>query len=75
MRKKPEAMQQLRAFVVVLVLCALTASCASAPDQQRWSDTYEARLEVLALLQTLNADILAGSSATATLERWCREHE
>lgn len=58
-------MKQLRALVL-LVVCALTASCASS---------YQSRLEVLALLQTLNADILASSSATATLERWCREHE
>ena len=39
-----------------------------------WSDTPLARLEALALIETLNAEILASSSATLTLERWCREH-
>ncbi len=33
-----------------------------------------ARLEALALIETLNAEILAGSSATRVLERWCGEH-
>ena len=41
---------------------------------QEWRDTYESRLEILALLQTLNAEILAASSATRTLEEWCGEH-
>lgn len=39
-----------------------------------WRDTYESRLEILALLQTLNAEILGSSSATRTLEAWCGEH-
>lgn len=52
--------------LLLVVLCTLPLSCAS---------TYQSRLEMLALLQTLNADILASSSATTTLERWCRDHE
>lgn len=40
-----------------------------------WPDTYEARLQALALIQTLNAAILSSRSATATLERWCRDHK
>lgn len=32
------------------------------------------RAELLALLQTLNADLLAHDSATLTLERWCADH-
>lgn len=60
------AMQQFRAFVATLAICALATSCATG---------YQSRLELLALLQTFNADVLAASSATATLERWCREHE
>ncbi|HEX8254067.1 MAG TPA: hypothetical protein VF846_13050 [Thermoanaerobaculia bacterium] len=62
------------AAFIVAMLCTIQFSCASAGSAERWSDTYQSRLEVLALLQTLNADILAASSATATLERWCREH-
>lgn len=37
-------------------------------------DTALARLEALALLQTLNADLLSHDSATLTLERWCGAH-
>ena len=33
-----------------------------------------ARLAALALLQSLNAELLSHDSATATLERWCANH-
>ncbi|RDI99220.1 hypothetical protein DVT68_08285 [Dyella solisilvae] len=39
-----------------------------------WRDDATSRLEVLALLQTLNADLLSHPSATLTLERWCGAH-
>jgi len=52
-------------------LCFLLSISAFA---QRRADTYESRLEVLALMQTLNGDLLAASSATRTLETWCGEH-
>ena len=39
-----------------------------------WLDTFDSRLEVLALTQTLNAEILASTSATRTLEKWCGDH-
>jgi chorismate-pyruvate lyase len=61
-----------RSAIVVLALLLATAAAAQQP---RWTDTYESRVEILALLQTLNADILASTSATQVLERWCREHE
>ena len=40
----------------------------------RWPDTPISRLEVLALIQTLNADLLSHPSATLTLDRWCADH-
>ena len=40
-----------------------------------WFDTFESRLEILALTQTLNAEILASPSATQSLEKWCRDHK
>lgn len=40
----------------------------------RLPDTFLARLEALATMQTLSADILAGHSATLTLEAWCGDH-
>jgi chorismate-pyruvate lyase len=39
-----------------------------------WPDTSTARLEALALLQSLNADLLSHDSATLTLDRWCAAH-
>ncbi len=39
-----------------------------------WPDTFVARVEALALLQTLNANLLGHDSATQILEQWCREH-
>jgi len=46
-----------------------------APRSSRWPDTPVARLETLALLQTLNADLLSNDSATLTLDRWCEAHK
>lgn len=39
-----------------------------------WTDDYVGRLTALAVLQTLNAELLAGASATLTLDRWCEAH-
>ena len=39
-----------------------------------WSNDFTARVEALALLQTLNADLLSHDSATLTLDRWCDAH-
>ena len=40
-----------------------------------WPDTPLARAEALALIETLNADLLSHDSATLTLERWCGAHD
>jgi chorismate-pyruvate lyase len=40
-----------------------------------WRDTQATRLEALALLETLNADLLSNDSATLTLDRWCEAHQ
>ena len=36
-----------------------------------WQESFTARLEAFALLQTLNAALLSHDSATLTLDRWC----
>ncbi len=57
----------------VLVFAALAlVGCASVPASQ--ADGYLERVELLALLQTLNAELLSHDSATLTLERWCADH-
>jgi chorismate-pyruvate lyase len=40
-----------------------------------WTQSFVTRVEALAVLQTLNADLLSHDSATATLERWCGAHK
>jgi hypothetical protein len=57
---------------VALLAALLLAACAShAPPR---ANAHLARVELLALLQTLNADLLSHASATLTLERWCSDH-
>src|ERR1043165_6223486 len=48
-------------------------STASAPSGA-WSADFLGRVEALAVLQTLNADLLGHNSATLTLDRWCDAH-
>lgn len=57
----------------IYLLCFISVA-ARAQDFPKWPDTYVGRLEALALVQTVNADVLASRSATLTLEQWCREH-
>lgn len=59
---------------VVLFVALCLSAAIHAQSRPEWRDTYESRVEILALLQTLNGEILASSSATRTLEQWCREH-
>jgi hypothetical protein len=53
---------------------ALLSVSARADDPPPWPDSFTGRLEVLALMRTLQAEILAGTSATLSLEDWCRDH-
>jgi hypothetical protein len=39
-----------------------------------WQESFTARLEALALLETLNAELLSHDSATLTLDHWCAAH-
>jgi chorismate-pyruvate lyase len=50
----------------------LLSGCALAPTAPT-RDRLE-RTQILALIQTLNADLLSHDSATSTLERWCGTH-
>jgi chorismate-pyruvate lyase len=65
----------LRIALGALVL-ALWASpwAARAEPATPWPDTVVSRIEALAIMQTLNAEILASRSATFTLEKWCGDH-
>ena len=52
---------------------ALLSTTTSATPLSR-PDTFLARVEALALMETLSADILASRSATRALETWCAGH-
>jgi len=56
----------------IIAACCLASAAVKAADG--WSDSFTGRLGALALLQTLNGEILASSSATRTLEQWCAAH-
>ena len=67
--------QRLGVVLGALLLgTAVTALPANAEPAAPWLDTPVARLEAVALIQTLNAEILASRSATFTLEKWCADH-
>lgn len=59
-------------MAATVVLAAAPVQAQSAPA---WPDALLPRTQALALMQGLNAEILASRSATATLERWCRDHD
>lgn len=61
----------IRAALASLILLILAGAAETAPP---WRDSYTARLEALALLESLNADLLSHDSATLTLDRWCATH-
>ena len=64
-----------RVSLVLGLACALAAlEPLHAQDAPPWPETFTARLEALAMIQTLNAEILGSRSATLTLENWCRSH-
>jgi len=48
---------------------------APAARTPAWANDFTSRLEALAVLQTLNADLLSHDSATLTLDRWCDTHQ
>jgi hypothetical protein len=55
------------------MLLARTAG-AEGSGAPPWQESFTARLGALALLQTLNAELLSHDSAALTLDRWCAAH-
>jgi chorismate-pyruvate lyase len=68
------AMPRLRIHAAIVATALSALALAHAQESRAWPDTFVSRLEALALMQTLNAEILGSRSATATLEAWCRDH-
>jgi chorismate-pyruvate lyase len=61
----------LASFALMLIARTAGTEGSGAPP---WQESSTARLEALALLQTLNAELLSHDSATLTLDRWCSAH-
>ncbi len=59
---------------MMFVPAVQSAVAFDASGRSPWPETYASRLEALALLETLNADLLSNASATLTLDRWCEKH-
>jgi hypothetical protein len=59
---------------IMLGPLAARADDAAPTRTTQWAGSFVARVEALALLQTLNAELLSNSSATFTLESWCDIH-
>src|SRR3954452_851184 len=64
--------RRLPSLLAALLLAG--GSRALAQEPAAWRDDFVARLEALALLQSLNADLLSHDSATLTLDRWRGTH-
>jgi hypothetical protein len=58
----------------VLAVGAISQT-AKAQDEPRWPDTFLVRVEATAIVETLNATLLAARSATFTLDKWCADHK
>lgn len=56
---------------------AFMAAATATPSLARepFCDDIASRTQALALIETLNADLLSHPSATLTLERWCGDHD
>ena len=60
--------------LALLVSLAANADVSGSARTTPWPDTFVARVEALALLETFNDELLTHDSATLTLERWCDVH-
>lgn len=64
-----------RRTLVAAAIIVFSAPGAICEPLSGWRDTFLGRVEALALIQTLNANLLGSRSATLTLEKWCADHK
>ena len=61
---------------LLLVSLVIASLCGGArAGEPHLHDTFLARVEVLASMETLSANLLASRSATKALEEWCSDHQ
>jgi hypothetical protein len=61
-------------ILVAVGIMLIAIAPARAMDARAWPGTFLGRLQTFALIEELNGELLASSSATATLGHWCAEH-
>ena len=73
-RRKMLAFASTIACAVALLGSMAGADGSTSAQTRNWSANFVSRVEGLALLETLNSELLSNNSATLTLERWCDVH-
>ena len=63
-----------RIALAALVGLGPAGAAVADPSRMPWPDDPASRLAALALIETLDADLLSHDSATLTLDRWCAAH-
>jgi chorismate-pyruvate lyase len=66
--------QRGSALGALLLPFSVALSAARSEPAAEWPNSFVSRIEALALMQTLSAEILASRSATSVLEEWCASH-
>jgi chorismate-pyruvate lyase len=56
------------------MMATIAASLPAQAAPVTWPNTFLARVEAEAIVQTMNGNFLASNSATLTLEQWCNAH-
>jgi chorismate-pyruvate lyase len=74
-RRARQSVIRAAAGGLLLIATWTAANEGAAAQASAWPDTPATRVEALALLETLNADLLSNDSATLTLDRWCDAHK
>jgi chorismate-pyruvate lyase len=72
-----KCVRKIGSLLMVMVLCGALPDVVYAQSSPKTSpdpDTGTQGLAAQALLETLNAQLLAANSATLTLEKWCADH-
>lgn len=59
---------------LLLIYLGFCPACGATANAQPATSAFIDRVETLALIETLNGRLLATTSATATLEKWCADH-
>ncbi|MHC2295944.1 hypothetical protein ACVJBD_000150 [Rhizobium mongolense] len=67
---------RIAALAATVIVLGTPPAIAQEPSTgSQWLNTPTSRVEALAVLQTLNANLLSNASATLTLDRWCAAHK